>query len=107
MVEKESKKLILKKIKKYIKIIQENGIDIGRLYLFGSYATGKINEYSDIDLAIFLNKEKLDGFEEDVKLMHLRRKVDLRIEPHSFTMSDLKDSNPFIKEIITVGERII
>lgn len=107
MAKKENKRIIYKKIKEYIKIIQEDGLDIGRLYLFGSCATGKFNDDSDIDLAIFLNKDDFDGFDENVRLMHLRRKVDLRIEPHSFPMSDLKESDPFINQIVATGKRII
>jgi len=54
-----------------------------------------------------LEKEDLDGFEEDAQLMKLRRKVDIRIEPHSFAKSDFDETNPYIREIIESGERII
>ena len=77
------------------------------IVLFGSYAKDRFTPDSDIDLAIFLNTDNFDGFLEDVKLMHLRRKVDLRIEPHPFARSDFDETNPFIKEIITTGKRII
>ncbi len=107
MAYKENKRIIYQKIKKYIKILEENEIEIWRLYLFGSYTTNKFTIESDIDLAIFLNKEDIDGFREDVQLMHLRRQVDLRIEPHSFARTDFDESNPFIKEIVTSGKRII
>ena len=107
MAQKESKRIIYNKIKEYIKILQENGIEVWRLYLFGSCAKDRFTPESDIDLAIFLDTDNVDGFLEDVKLMHLRRKVDLRIEPHSFARSDFDETNPFIKEIITTGKRII
>lgn len=107
MAYKRNKKVIYQKIKEYIKILQENNIKIWRLYLFGSYAMNRFTSESDIDLAIFLNKDDIDGFNEDAQLMHLRRKVDLRIEPHSFAKSDFDKSNPFIREIITHGRRII
>ena len=107
MAQKESKRIIYNKIKEYIKILQENGIGLWRLYLFGSYAKNRFTHESDIDLAMFLDTDNLDGFLEDVKLMHLRRKVDLRIEPHPFARSDFDETNPFIKEIITTGKRII
>ena len=107
MAQKESKTIIYKKIKEYIKMLRKNGIDVWRLYLFGSYADDSYTPDSDIDLAVFLNTDSFDGFIEDVKLMHLRRKVDLRIEPHSFARSDFDETNPFIKEIITTGKRII
>jgi len=107
MAYKKNNRIIHKKIKEYIKILQENGLDIWRLYLFGSYATGKFSGESDIDLSIFLNKNDIDGFEEDVQLMRLRRQVDIRIEPHSFAKTDFDKTNPFIREIVSTGKRLI
>ena len=68
----------LQKIKAYIKVLEENDFDIWRLYLFGSYAKHRFNKESDIDLAIFLNRNDIDGFEEDAQFVRLRRKVDMR-----------------------------
>ncbi len=77
------------------------------IYLYGPYAKDTYHEYSDIDLAVFWNKDEIDGFDEDVLLMKLTRIVDLRIEPHSFAKSDFDETNPYIKEILETGERII
>jgi len=107
MAHKENKKVIERKIKKYIQILQDSGIAIWRLYLFGSYATNRFNAESDINLAVFLDKDKIDSLDQDVRLMRLRRKVDLRIEPHSFALSDFKSPDPFVKEILTSGKRIV
>jgi len=76
--------VIKQKIDKYIEVLKTEGVKIRRIYLYGSYAKGTFNEHSDIDLAIFLDTNESDGFEEDAMLMKLRRKVDLRIEPHYF-----------------------
>ncbi len=107
MARKENKRVILRKIQEYADILRENGINVWRLYLFGSYASGAAAGQSDIDLAIFINEANIDSFSEDLKLMRLRRKVDLRIEPHAFARSELKQPDPFIREIITRGTRII
>jgi len=107
MANQYDKKIIYQKIQDYLHLLEENRIKVWRLYLYGSYAKGVFNEESDIDLAVFLDKEDLDGFEEDVQLMKLRRKVDMRIEPHLFAKSDYDETNPYIKEIIESGERII
>ena len=107
MAYQEDKQLIYKKIKEYLKSLEENNIKIWRLYLYGSHAKNTYTAESDIDLAIFLDKDDLDGFEEDAQLMKLRRKVDMRIEPHSFAKSDFDETNPYIREIITTGERIV
>lgn len=99
--------IIQHKIHEYIDVLKDNGILVWRLYLYGSYVKGKAGKFSDIDLAIFLNKDDLDGFEEDALLMKLRRKVDLRIEAHSFAKTDFDLSNPLIREIVETGQRII
>jgi hypothetical protein len=33
--------------------------------------------------------------------------VDLRIEPHSFARTDFDETDPFVREIIATGERIL
>ena len=107
MAHQRDKKVVYQKIQEYIRLLEKNQIKVWRLYLYGSYAKGAFNEESDIDLAVFLEKEDLDGFEEDAQLMKLRRKVDLRIEPHPFARADFDETDPYIKEIIESGERII
>lgn len=106
MVVKADKRSVVKIIRAYITVLQENGIGVRDIYLFGSYATGKFTEESDIDLAVFLDQEGIDSFQEDLKLMRLRRKVDLRIEPHSFARTDLLKPDPFVKDILLTGKRI-
>ena len=103
---REDKQLVYKKIHDYIQRLKENNIPIWRLY-YGSYAKNTYHEDSDIDLAVFWDKDDIDGFDEDVQLMKLTRGVDLRIEPHLFAMTDFDETNPFIKEIIETGERIV
>lgn len=73
----------------------------------GSHAKDVYHPDSDIDLAIFWDKDEIDGFDEDVLLMKLTRNVDLRIEPHSFARTDFYDTDPYIKEILKTGERIL
>ena len=107
MAKKDDRPLINETILDYIDILKKNGIKVWRIYLYGSYAKGTFTKDSDIDLAIFLDVNDIDGFEEDALLMKLRRKVNLNIEPHTFAKSDFDQTNPFIKEIITTGVRVI
>lgn len=107
MAQKEGKRVILRKIRKYAAILQENGVGVWRLYLFGSHASGRAGAQSDIDVALFLHKTDIDSFREDLRLMKLRRKVDLRIEPHAFARTDMKHPDPFIEEIVKKGTRIV
>jgi len=98
---------IIYQVHRYINLLKEHKINIWRIYLYGSYAKNTPRKDSDIDLAIFLAKDKLDGFEEDATMMKLRRAVDTRIEPHVFARSDFTEDNPYIRQIITTGKRII
>jgi uncharacterized protein len=102
-----SKQLVYRKIYEYVKRLKDNDVSIWRLYLYGSYAKGTQRPESDIDLAIFLDKEDIDGIKDDVELMKLRWDIDLNIEPHAFARTDFDETDPYIKEIITTGERII
>lgn len=107
MAAKKDKEVVFKLIEKYLKVMREHNIPVWRLYLYGSYAKDVCRLNSDIDLAVFWDKDELDGFDEDVLLMKLTRKVDLRIEPHSFARTDFDDENPYIKDILKTGERIL
>jgi len=94
-------------VRRYIQTLHDNRIAVWRLYLFGSHAKGTARAESDIDLAVFWDREEIDGFDEDVQLMRLTRNVDLRIEPHSFSRKDFENPDPFVKEIISTGQRIL
>jgi len=103
----KDKRIVYQKIREYAQTLERNNIPVWRLYLYGSYAKNTYGPDSDIDLAVFLDRDEIDGFDEDVLLRKLRWDIDLRIEPHSFARSDFDDMDPHIKEIIETGERII
>jgi predicted nucleotidyltransferase len=107
VAQKTDHSLIESQIGRYIKALRENQIAIWRLYLFGSHVTGRAHQESDIDLAVFLDFDEIDGFDEDVHLMSLTRTIDLRIEPHTFSRKDFENPDPFVREIITTGERLL
>ena len=99
--------LIHQKIRDYVLSLEEHNVAVSRIYLFGSFAKGTAGPDSDIDLAVFLDRDEIDGFHEDVELMRLTWDVDLRIEPHAFARTDLDDMDPFVREIVETGERIL
>jgi len=74
--------------------------------LFGSFAKGTNNDDSDIDIdidiAIIINNVA-DIIDIQIDLMKLRRKIDLRIEPHPFMVSDFNRNNPVVNEILKYG----
>jgi predicted nucleotidyltransferase len=91
----------------YVRELQKH-IHIDKAILYGSYAKGNYNEYSDVDIAIFSESFKDKRFVEITSfLFGLARKYkDICIEPVGFSVSDLQDNNPFVKEIINTGREI-
>jgi len=98
------KKSIINTAIRYIKLIPSD-INVKKAYLFGSYAKGKENADSDIDIALVIDG-MTDFFATQMKLMRIRRKVDLRIEPHPIRENDFTEINPFANEIQKSGIEI-
>ncbi|MFA4851868.1 MAG: nucleotidyltransferase domain-containing protein [Bacteroidales bacterium] len=92
---------VIETAKKYIQQIPAN-MDLKKAFLFGSYAMGMEREDSDIDIALVIGKMD-DFFSIQIQLMRLRRKIDLRIEPHPIWEKDFNIQNPFAYEIQKTG----
>ena len=88
-------------VKKYIDSLKGE-FDIQSVLLFGSYAKGTNHDDSDIDIAIVVRNVD-DIIETQIELMKLRRKIDLRIEPHPFYYKDFNRMNPVANEILKHG----
>lgn len=92
-------------VKKYADKLRESMIPFLGVYLFGSFARGEARKWSDIDVAIFSEREETDDF--IIQLGRLLREVDLRIEPHIFSEDDLKTiSTPLVEEILRTGIKV-
>jgi len=94
----------LKIAKLYIDSISSR-YNIKQAILFGSFAKGTNHKDSDIDIAIVINNI-VDIIDTQIEMMKLRRKIDLRIEPHPFKIDDFNQSNPVVNEIIKFGIQI-
>jgi len=92
-------------IRNYISILPMNYKPL-RVFLFGSYARNNYREESDIDIALVMRNIK-DSFQTHVDLMKLRRKVDLRLEPHPIDEQDFNESNPLASEVLKYGKEIV
>ena len=91
----------------YIKLIRVKYTDIEKAYLFGSFAKGKSNQDSDIDLAlIFKNLDDSKRFDIQVQLMIMASQFDSRIEPHPISHDEFNSGNPFVVEIQKTGVEI-
>lgn len=102
----DDRKRIEEIAKRYAELLRKE-ININSIFLYGSYAKGTDRVDSDIDIAVVGNDFTGDIIEDTLKLMKIRRKVDLRIEPHPFKSSEFNASNPFVREILSTGIRIM
>ena len=100
---------ITEKLENYIETLKQY-FKVKLIVLFGSYAKGNSKKYSDIDIAVFVEKDEneLDYLEKSALLLKLVRKIDVRIEPTLFYSEELKDYEKasFVNEILTTGEII-
>jgi predicted nucleotidyltransferase len=95
---------IIETAEKFVRQIPED-LMVKKSYLFGSFAKGKEREESDIDVAVVLGN-MVDFFDTQMQLMRIRRKIDLRIEPHPIREEDFNSLNPFAHEIQKTGIEI-
>ena len=86
----------------YIFLLKQKNFSVQKAYLYGSYAKGKNNENSDIDIAVFL-QSLLDPIQTQIEMLILTWNFDTRIEPHPFHEEELTLKNPIIREILMTG----
>ena len=73
---------ILDNIQQYIHALEQHGLPVSQVVLFGSFASGQPHEWSDIDLIVI--SPHFDGVASiaDVNLLwHTTLEVDNRMEP--------------------------
>jgi predicted nucleotidyltransferase len=106
MAQKADRK-IEKTIRSYLEQLERIGIHVQQAILFGSYASGKYDEWSDIDLAIVSKDFVGNRFEDRNKIRKITLQVNSDISPMPYRPEDFNDSNYFVKEILETGIRII
>ncbi len=106
MAKGKDKKLIYESVNRYLAELKKRNIEIVSAYLFGSYAKGKADEWSDIDLLLLLKNFIGDSFDFKFMLMKIARDIDFNIEPHPYLLDELKNDNPFVHEVLRTGEKV-
>jgi len=91
---------ILEKLKRFLSMVSASGLHIERAILFGSYAKGNPNKWSDIDVALVSKDFTGSGFYDRKRLNPYLIKIDSRIEPHPFNPEDFTRDNPFVDQIL-------
>jgi predicted nucleotidyltransferase len=93
-------------VSKFVNLVA-NEFPIKSVYLFGSYAKGEAEEYSDIDLAVVSDNFEGSRFFDKEKLNKYILKTSIDLEIHPFRTMDFTEDNPFVKEIIQTGLKIV
>lgn len=94
-------------IDKYICALEEQHIHVQRAVLFGSYAHGRANEWSDIDIALVSDAFEGDRFDDRSKIRRITLSVSSDLSPLPFRPEDFIPENPFVKEILEEGVSIV
>ena len=88
-------------LKRFQKSLEVEGIQIDKIILYGSYASGKFHKDSDIDVAVVSPSFGVDRFEEGARLFRIACKIDPRIEPVPISLESYQNDTwvPLICEI--------
>ena len=95
--------VVMENVRLYLDKLRNTGMLISKAYIFGSYAKGKADKWSDIDIAIVSPQIGNDRFEERVRLTELALSVDDRIEPLPFNQETFSDMDPLVQKIMDEG----
>jgi len=98
---------IKKTINRYLQALNRNNIPIKEAILFGSYARGDYQEWSDIDIALVSDIFEGNRIDDKDKIRKITLSISSEIEVIPFFPDDFNLQNPFAKEILTTGIRLV
>lgn len=91
----------------YLQALGRNNIPIKEAILFGSYARGNYQEWSDIDIALVSDIFEGNRIDDKDKIRKITLSISSEIEAIPFSPKDFNLQNPFAKEILTTGIRLL
>jgi len=96
-------------VRQFAKQINDSGIHLQRVVLFGSYSRNEQHKWSDIDVALVSDKFKGIGFYDlDLYGKTLIKKQFQDISPRTYKTRDFSpDKDPFVEEILKTGIEIV
>ena len=98
---------VKKTIHIYLSALQQNNIPIKEAVLFGSYAKGNYHEWSDIDIALVSDLFVGNRMDDKDKIRDITLSVSCDIEVLPFAPFDFNVKNPFVKEILRTGIKLV
>ncbi len=86
-------------VRRFVIELRKEGIEIVKVFLYGSYARGNEREHSDIDVAVVCKDFAPDPIEQNMILWKIAVRVDTRIAPVSFSPAEFeKEYIPLVTE---------
>jgi predicted nucleotidyltransferase len=97
----------IKTLSTFLELVIGAGYKIQRAILFGSYANGTADRWSDIDVVLVSPNFTGIPFNDRKALIPFLLKTDSRIEVHPFKPEDFTRDNFFVVEILETGVSLI
>jgi predicted nucleotidyltransferase len=97
---------IIETIRRYVRALEAQGIQVDDAILFGSFAKGTAKDESDIDVALISSAFSGNRFDDRRRIVPLRRAIDGRLEPIPFRPNDFAEGGNLVDEIKRDGIRI-
>lgn len=94
-------------IDRYLQALNRHHIPIKEAILFGSYAKGTSQEWSDIDIALVSEMFVGNWMDDKDKIRKITLSVSSEIEVIPFSPKDFHLQNPLAKEILTTGIKLV
>jgi len=98
----------IKVVRRYARDVQQRGVRLRSVILYGSFAKGTQHEWSDIDVALVA--DEFTGFTFNDKRLFPYvgiKKPYVRIEAKTYPTEYFKEGDPLVEEIIRTGVRIM
>ncbi len=105
-IDLEDREGIHKELLRFVEVLKQK-LPVSQVYLFGSFAHGKVHEGSDIDLVI------IGDFQERLfaRIEQVLQLTDLPIEPLVYTPAEfeemVKNANPFLLHVLQEGRKLL
>ena len=98
---------VIHTVQNYAKEINERGVNLRKVILFGSFAKGTQHEWSDIDVALVADDFTGVSFLDKKLFPYIGiKKPYIRIESLTYPTDYFEESDPFIEEIKKTGIEI-
>jgi predicted nucleotidyltransferase len=94
-------------VENYAREIEQLGIHLCIVILYGSFAKGKQHEWSDIDVALVADEFTGLPFDSDMLSYINIKKPYIRIEAKTYSTEYFRAGDPFINEIKKEGITIL